>query len=89
MDQRSLSLSGRASAWPRWTPAGRRRLALLKKGQAVAEGLLFISCILSFFLLVQIFQSVARREIQKNRLAEKKASADKKAPWLRPVRKEE
>lgn len=65
---------------------GRRRggaFALSERGQILTEGLFFIIFILAFLLSIQLFQSIAREEIQKERLTGNKPGGIKKAPWLR------
>lgn len=59
-----------------------------KNGQIVIEGLFFIVCVLSFLLAVQFFQSLARKEIQKERLSRNKIHTIKKASWFKPLKKE-
>ena len=56
-----------------------------KKGQVLIESLFVIISLLAFLLAVQFFQSSARKEIQKQRLAKEKAYKAKtpKAPWHR------
>ena len=54
-----------------------------EKGQILMEGLFFIIFVLSFLLAVQFFQSLARTEIQKERLTKQKSHKTKKAPWLK------
>ena len=62
---------------------------LLEKGQILIEGLFFIICILSFFLAIQFFQSLARKEIQNERLSKQKIYKTKKAPWIKPTKYKE
>ena len=62
---------------------------LLEKGQILIEGLFFMICILSFFLAIHFFQILARKEIQKERLAKQKNYKIKKAPWLKPMQDKE
>lgn len=61
---------------------------LAEKGQILIEGLFFIICILSFLLAVQFFQSLARKEIQKERLTKQNIQKTK-ASWYKPVQKKE
>ncbi len=58
------------------------------RGQILMEALIFIICTLSFLVLIQLFHSLARHEIQKERLSQQKAHKVKKARWLR-IKKEE
>lgn len=51
------------------------------RGQVLIEGLVFMIFILSFLLTVQFFQSVAREEIQKQRLSLKRSKPVKKDNW--------
>ena len=44
------------------------RWLILHRGQILIEGLIFMIFILSFLLMVHLFQSLVRKEIQKQRL---------------------
>ena len=71
---------------PIWKPAKR---AFTSKGQILLEALFFIVFVLSFLSAVRFFQSVARKNIQKERLSESQKTApaekEKAPPWLRPL----
>ena len=60
------------------------------KGQVLIEGLFFMIFLLAFFLSLQFFQSLARKQIQKERLA-KKLNFQKanKAHWFKPFKLKE
>lgn len=58
---------------------------LQKKGQVFMEGLFFITLIFSFLLGVQFFQSLARKEIQKERLTKQKIDKPTQASWFRSI----
>lgn len=54
-----------------------------QKGQTLLEALFSIIFIVTFLISIQTFQSLARKEIQKERLVKSKWKGLKKAPWLK------
>lgn len=60
----------------------KKRFPFSKKGQVLLEALFFIVCILSFLSMIQLFQALARKEIQKERLTKQKEYKQRKAPWF-------
>ena len=58
---------------------------LSSQGQILMEGLFFVICILSFLSALHFFQSLARKEIQEERLIKQKSRKIKKAPWFKPT----
>ena len=54
-----------------------------EKGQVLLEGLFFIISLISFLLAVHFFQTLAQKEIQKERMGIKKIHKAKKASWYK------
>lgn len=85
MDQHSLPLKVLKKNKRKWQGSG----FLSNKGQFLMEGMIFGIFLLSFFISIQFFQSLARKEIQEERLAKQKKYRVKKASWFKSIQYKE